>query len=167
MERDDLRKRMTVKSVSPVGGASDRQHSLIARPPSAPYLPRTSSPGVGDTGNYMTSLLNQTDPGPLPSTRPQPIFPITGRPEPSPFFPPPDQRGHFPPSQPPLQHPIPERERPRYPLPPPPGRRLIRGYPPPFERRPPRPGVYGPGPRFYHDARDRVPGIPPFKTSMD
>ena len=65
--------------------------------------PRTSSPGVGDTGNYMTSLLNQTDPGPLPSTRPQPIFPITGRPEPSPFFPPPDQRGHFPPSQPPLQ----------------------------------------------------------------
>ena len=66
------------------------------------------------------------------------------------------------------RHPIPERERPRYPLPPLPGRRLIRGYPPPFERRPPRPGVYGPGPRFYHDARDRVPGIFLFlKTIMD
>lgn len=54
------------------------------------------------------------------------------------------------------RHPHPN-PRPRYPVPPP-GRRLVRGYPP-FERRPPRPGVYGPPPpRFYRDVRERAPG---------
>lgn len=77
--------------------------SHILHPPSAPYFPRTSSPGGVDSQDHdqMTSLLNQTDPTPASLSVTE--IPISGNPNHSLQIPPEHSR-HFPTVQGPLRY---------------------------------------------------------------
>lgn len=77
--------------------------SHILHPPSAPYFPRTSSPGTVDPQYHdqMTSLLNQTHP--TPGSLSVTEIPISGNPNHSLQIPA-DHSSHFPIVQGPLRY---------------------------------------------------------------